>query len=80
MTDTFTLRTVEGLLRALDEGARPKYVLSWGHHPNSDGSIGMSCFSQWFEARFQVDGQPEGVGAEFSVHACEFDPLGGVLQ
>lgn len=58
MTDTLNLRSVEGLLRALEVGATPKYVLFWGHQPNADGSIGKGCFSQWFEASFQIDGQP----------------------
>lgn len=57
MTDTLNLRSVEDLLRALEAGATPKYVLFWGHQPNADGSIGKGCFSQWFEASFQVDGQ-----------------------
>lgn len=57
MTETLNLRTVEDLLRALDEGATPKYVLFWGHQPNADGSIGKGCFSQWFEASFLVDGE-----------------------
>ncbi|PTT79302.1 DUF1768 domain-containing protein [Pelomonas sp. HMWF004] len=57
MPDLLNLRTVEGLLRALDEGAAPTYVFFWGHQPNADGSIGKGCFSQWFEASFETDGQ-----------------------
>jgi ribA/ribD-fused uncharacterized protein len=57
MTDTLNPRTVEELLRALDEGATAKYLLFWGHQPNSDGSVGKGCFSQWFEASFEIDGQ-----------------------
>ncbi|WP_457447203.1 NADAR family protein [Roseateles sp. P5_E4] len=57
MTDILNLRTVEDLLRALEAGAKPKYVLFWGHQPNADGSIGKGCFSQWFEASFDADGQ-----------------------
>ncbi|UXH77987.1 NADAR family protein [Roseateles amylovorans] len=58
MTDILNLRSVEDLLRALEAGATPKYMLFWGHQPNADGSIGKGCFSQWFEASFEVDGQP----------------------
>lgn len=57
MTDISNLHNVDDLLRALDAGARPKYVLFWGHQPNADGSIGKGCFSQWFEASFEVEGQ-----------------------
>ncbi|MBB3195934.1 putative NAD-dependent protein-ADP-ribosyltransferase YbiA (DUF1768 family) [Roseateles terrae] len=57
MTDILNLRSVEDLMRALEAGATPKYVLFWGHQPNADGSIGKGCFSQWFEASFLVDGQ-----------------------
>ena len=57
MTDTLNLRSVEDLLRALDAGATPKYVLFWGHQANADGSIGKGCLSQWFESSFRVDGQ-----------------------
>jgi len=57
MTDILNLHSVEDLLRALEDGATPKYVLFWGHQPSSDGSIGKGCLSQWFEASFQVDGQ-----------------------
>lgn len=31
-------------------------VLFWGHRPAKDGSLTKSCFSQWFESDFQVDG------------------------
>ena len=57
MTDILNLRSIEDLLQALEAGARPKYVLFWRPQPNADGSIGMSCFSQWFEASFEVEGQ-----------------------
>ena len=57
MTDILNLRSIEDLRRALEAGATPKYVLFWGHQPNADGSIGKGCFSQWFEASFEVDGQ-----------------------
>ncbi len=57
MTDLLNLRSVEDLLRALEAGTAPKYVLFWGHQPNADGSVGKGCFSQWFEASFEVDGQ-----------------------
>ncbi len=33
-----------------------KYVFFWGHTPNKDGSIGKTCFSQWWLEGFEVDG------------------------
>ena len=33
-----------------------KYLFFWGHTPNKDGSIGKSCFSQWWESPFEVEG------------------------
>lgn len=57
MTDILNLRSIEDLLQALEAGATPKYLLFWGHQPNADGSIGKGCFSQWFEASFEFDGQ-----------------------
>ncbi|MEU4333285.1 NADAR family protein [Micromonospora lupini] len=44
-------------LRALAaEGRRLKYLFFWGHQPQSDGSIGPGCLSQWWPAPFRVDG------------------------
>lgn len=57
MTDILNLRSIEDLLHALEAGATPKYVLFWGHQPNAAGSIGKGCFSQWFEASFELEGQ-----------------------
>nr|WP_229487923.1 NADAR family protein [Pseudoduganella lutea] len=31
-------------------------VLFWGHRAAKDGSVTKSCFSQWFEAAFTLDG------------------------
>lgn len=37
-------------------GRRVKYLLFWGHQPQSDGSIGPGCLSQWWLAPFVVNG------------------------
>lgn len=37
-------------------GKRPKLLHFWGHQPSKDGSISASCFSQWWTARFVIDG------------------------
>ncbi|HWN70988.1 MAG TPA: NADAR family protein [Haliangium sp.] len=38
-------------------GERPELVFFWGHQPRKDGEIGPSCLSQWYPARFSLDGQ-----------------------
>ena len=32
------------------------YLHFWGHRRRADGTITASCFSQWYPARFEVDG------------------------
>ncbi|MGW8394908.1 NADAR family protein [Pseudoduganella sp. HUAS MS19] len=31
-------------------------VLFWGHRPSKNGVVTKTCFSQWFEAGFVIDG------------------------
>jgi len=50
------VRTRLELLDHLNHGHSAKYLYFWGHQPQADGSIGKSCFSQWFEAAFEVHG------------------------
>jgi len=33
-----------------------KFLFFWGHQPSKDGSITKTCFSQWWESPFQVEG------------------------
>jgi len=33
-----------------------KYIFFWGNQPSKDGSITKSCFSQWWESAFTVEG------------------------
>ena len=44
------------LILNLEQGVKIKYLFFWGHSPRKDGSIGKSCFSQWWVAPFTVDG------------------------
>jgi ribA/ribD-fused uncharacterized protein len=48
--------TVGSLVAELDTGMRPKYLCFWGHKPESNGSVGRGCLSQWFHAPFVVEG------------------------
>ena len=44
------------LIEKYNNGERLKYLFFWGHQPRKDGSIGDSCFSQWWQSAFTVDG------------------------
>ena len=37
---------------------KTEYLLFWGHQPSRDGSITKTCFSQWWEQAFTVEGIP----------------------
>ena len=45
----------ENLIAHIAQGKSVKYLHFWGHTPKSKG-IDKSCLSQWFPARFVVDG------------------------
>ncbi len=44
------------ITKRFDNGKKMKFVFFWGHQSPADGSITKSCFSQWFDCRFSVDG------------------------
>lgn len=44
------------LLEQHERGEKLKYVFFWGHQPQKDGSVGESCFSQWWPSPFTVEG------------------------
>lgn len=48
-------RSVEELSRRTATGKHLEYVHFWGHSPRRDGTVGASCFSQWWPAPFTVD-------------------------
>lgn len=37
-------------------GERLKFIFFWGHTPAADGSVTKTCFSQWWDCKFTVDG------------------------
>ena len=45
------------LIRQYQEEASTKFLFFWGHQPSRDGSITKTCFSQWWIAPFEADGQ-----------------------
>ena len=48
--------SLEKTIEAHQNGEAQEFLFFWGHTPASDGSIGKSCFSQWFESPFTVGG------------------------
>lgn len=47
---------VEQLCRRIEAGEAFKYLCFWGHRPKRSVEVDKSCFSQWFEADFEIDG------------------------
>ena len=50
------VRSRAELIAAMEAGARPKWVMFWGHQAEAGGGVGKGCFSQWWPCRFAVDG------------------------
>lgn len=46
----------EQLIAQIAQGLELQYLFFWGYQPRKDGSIGKTCFSQWFEAPFTLNG------------------------
>ena len=46
----------EDLIKLCSEEQNIKYTFFWGHTKSKDNSITKSCFSQWYEAEFTVNG------------------------
>lgn len=56
MTKIDSIRSVAELVRVVRAGEKVEYLHFWGHAPRRDGSLGASCFSQWWPSPFTVDG------------------------
>lgn len=54
-TTTATPRSTRDLPAYFAQGHHPEYLLFWGHQAPKAG-VNKSCFSQWFEAGFKLDG------------------------
>lgn len=50
------LRSASEVVASVVEGHRLKFLFFWSHHPSRDGGVGSGCLSQWWPARFAVDG------------------------
>ena len=49
------IRTKEELVNYVNNGNRVKYIFFWGHEKPKSG-VSKTCFSQWYESEFVVDG------------------------
>lgn len=49
-------RTREQLAAAIRGGDKPDWLMFWGHRPEPDGQVGISCLSQWYPAAFTIKG------------------------
>lgn len=50
------MEKIDNLIAQVKDGERVKFLHFWGHTPRRDGSLGPSCFSQWWPSPFTVDG------------------------
>jgi ribA/ribD-fused uncharacterized protein len=55
---------LEDLRSRFNAGEELNYVFFWGHQRSRHG-VSASCFSQWFEAEFVVDGQRYATAEHF---------------
>jgi ribA/ribD-fused uncharacterized protein len=49
-------RSVDELRRIERAGSLPPFLFFWGHRPAARAAVDRSCLSQWWPARFTVDG------------------------
>ena len=50
------IRSTAQLIDWVNHGNKVKYVFFWGHQEKGS-EVTKSCFSQWYDAGFEVDGQ-----------------------
>lgn len=56
MSKLADVRSVQQLVDEIHLGAQPRFLYFWGHRASKPGAVSKSCFSQWYEASFSVDG------------------------
>jgi ribA/ribD-fused uncharacterized protein len=48
--------SVDYIIDKVNKGDNLKYIFFWGHTLNKYGTVDKSCFSQWYDCYFNVDG------------------------
>lgn len=51
-----TKYSIQWLTNAFDENKTLKYLYFWGHRKSANQTVSKSCFSQWYESPFIVNG------------------------
>ncbi len=59
------LPTVSELCDLVASGGSIDTLFFYGHRPEADGSIGPGCLSQWWPARFELDGRAFATAEHF---------------
>ncbi|MFF2038924.1 NADAR family protein [Kitasatospora sp. NPDC058170] len=55
-TGVLDARDRAALTALVKSGAKPRWLMFWGHRPQPDGSVGQGALSQWWPSEFTVDG------------------------
>ncbi|MEM7015801.1 MAG: NADAR family protein [Pseudomonadota bacterium] len=50
-----SIRSREALIEFVNQGNQVDYLFFWGHRKPKQG-VAKTCFSQWYESPFEVDG------------------------
>lgn len=50
------IRSNEALCNYLDQGQEVPMIQFWGHRLAKGGAVTKTCFSQWYQAAFEIDG------------------------
>ena len=76
------IRNNEDLCAFLNQGGAVKYIYFWGHTRPRDGSVNQTCFSQWYQESFQVDGVEYSTAEHFMMaeKARLFDDEGALAK
>ncbi|MDU1903634.1 MAG: NADAR family protein [Dysgonomonas sp.] len=52
----YTTYNLSWLVSKVEKKEKVKCLFFWGHAPSKDGSVTKSCFSQWWQSAFTVNG------------------------
>jgi ribA/ribD-fused uncharacterized protein len=55
----------DGLIAHVRRGGTPRYLFFWGHRAPPSGEVGKHCLSQWWPARFELDGATYATAEHF---------------
>jgi ribA/ribD-fused uncharacterized protein len=47
---------IDWLIKEIQTKEKINFLFFWGHQPSKNGEISKTCFSQWWESTFEIDG------------------------